>query len=204
MGEMKTSRKTAMKASLLIIALALLAGLVWLALRPDEPDEPVGAGVSETSRGTSFEVRVEKPRSALPLFGLLGLLPGGDKIGEPVLRFDHTSRGAQVGKVGHDRLELRADGWELLIEIDGEGRITRGTHLVFPILLAEKQRTLRCRPAERANGYLNAATRADSDVLDGSFLVKLAVCENVETGKVIEWPPSPLTLRGSFNGLPHS
>ena len=69
--------------------------------------------------------------------------------------------------------------------------------------LAEKQRRLRCRPADRASGYLRTTTRAGSDDLDGRFLVELATCENVETGKVIEWPPAPLTVRGSFKGLPY-
>jgi hypothetical protein len=37
---------------------------------------------------------------------------------------------------------------------------------------------------------------------DGRFLVELAACKNAESGKAIEWPPAPLTVRGSFNGLP--
>jgi hypothetical protein len=195
MGGVKTSKKT----SLIIIALALLAGLVVLMLRsrPDEADEPVGASVSETSRVPSFEVHVVPPRLALPLFGLLGLNPYGE------LRFDHASHGAKIGSVGHDRLELSAEGWDLHIETDGEGRIAPGTRLEFPILLAERQRTLRCRPADRATGYLHTTTRAGSDMLGGRFLVELATCENAESGKVIEWPPAPLTVRGSFEGLPH-
>ncbi|MCA1614313.1 MAG: hypothetical protein LC800_09295 [Acidobacteria bacterium] len=50
-------------------------------------------------------------------------------------------------------------------------------------------------------------------MLDGRFLVELAACVNVETGKILDteaggrpgdaWPSSPLTLRGSFAGLPH-
>ena len=195
MGWMKKSKKT----SLIVVALALLAGLVWLGSRPDEP---VGASVSETSRGPSFEVRVEKPRLARPLGGIFPTKLEAKLFGGGELRFDHASRGAQVGSVGHDRLELRADGWNLLIEADGEGRIAPGTHLVFPILLAERQRTLRCRPADGAVGYLHAAARAGSDHLDGRFLVELATCENAETGRAIEWPPAPLTLRGSFAGLP--
>jgi hypothetical protein len=135
-------------------------------------------------------------------------------VGGGALRFNHTSRGAHVGSVGHDRLELRADGWDLLIETDGEGRVAPGTRLVFPIEMAEVQRTLRCRPADRATGYLHANTRAGSDVLDGSFLVELANCVNAATGKIIDteaggnpgqaWPSEPLTLRGSFKGLPHA
>jgi hypothetical protein len=89
-----------------------------------------------------------------------------------------------------------------LIEADGEGHVASGTHLVYTMILAEKQRTLRCRPADGAPGYLRTTTRVGSDALDGRFLVELATCENVETGKVIEWPPAPLTVRGSFAGLP--
>jgi hypothetical protein len=192
--------KTSMRTWLSVIALALLAGLVWLVSRPDEP---AAASVPDASRGPSFEVRVEKPRLARPLFGILPTKLE-DKLLGGELRFDQASRGAHVGGVGHDRLELRADGWDFLIETDGEGGIAPGTRLVFPILLAERQRTLRCRPADGATGYLHATTRAGSSgVLDGSFLVELANCENAEAGRAIEWLPAPLTVRGSFAGLPH-
>jgi len=192
--------KTSMKASLIIIpALALLACLVWLVSRPDEP---VTSSVSGTSRSSSFEVHVEKPRIDRFLGGILPTKLEAKLLGGGELRFDHTSRGARIGSVGHNRLELSADGWDLFIETDGEGRVAPGTRLVFPIELAEKQRTLRCRPADGAVGYLHATARAGPDVLDGRFLVELATCENAETGKVIEWPPAPLTVRGRFEGLP--
>ena len=209
MDGVKASMKTSVKASLIIIAAALLACVVWLISRPGEPDE---ASVPHTSRGASFEVRVEKPRMDRFLGGILPTRLEEKLIGGGELRFNQASRGAQVGSVTHDRLELRADGWDLLIETDGEARISKGTRLVFPIEIAEVRRTLRCRPADAANGYLRATTRAGSDVLDGSFLVELANCENAETGKIIDteaggnpgqaWPSSPLTLRGSFAGLP--
>lgn len=199
---MKTSRKI----SLIIIALALLACLVVLVSRPDEPDEPdetVAASVSETSRGPSFEVRVVVPRLARPLAGILPDWVVGKLDGTPSeLRFDHTSPGARIGSVGHDRLKLSADGWDLSIETDGEGRITPGTRLVFPLGLGGRQVKLRCRPADRASGLLHTTKRAGADELDGGFLVELATCENAESGKAIEWPSAPLTLRGSFNGLP--
>ena len=198
MGGMKTS----VKKSLVIIALALLSCLVMLMLR-SRPDEPAAARVSDTSRGPSFEVQVVKPRLARFLFGIIPTKLEEKIFGGGELRFDHTSRGAEIGSVGHDRLELRADGWDLFIETEGEGRIAPGTRLVFQMELAERQRRLRCRPAGRASGYLRTTPRAGSDELDGSFLVELATCENDETGKVIEWPPAPLTVRGSFEGLPH-
>jgi hypothetical protein len=199
--------KPFMKTSMIIIALALiagLAGLVWLGSRPDEPDEQVGASVSETSRGPSFEVRVVMPRGGLPLGGILpdSLVKKYD-LTPRELRFDHTSPGAKIGSVGYDRLELSADGWELFIETDGEGRVAPGTHLVFPTGLGGRQVRLNCRPADRATGYLSTTTRAGSDELGGRFLVELATCKNAESGKTINWPPAPLTVRGSFVGPPH-
>jgi hypothetical protein len=198
--------KTSIKTWLIIIALAIvvLACLVWLGSRPAELDDPVAESVSDTSRGPSFEVRVVMPRSGLPLGGILP-----DALVEKLdltpreLRFDHTSRGAQIGSVENDGLELRADGWDLFIETDGKGRITPGTHLVFPLGLGGKRVRLDCRPADRANGYLRTTTRAGSDELGGRFLVELATCKNAESGKTTNWPPAPLTLRGSFAGLPH-
>ena len=202
---MKMPVKKSVKASLIVVALALVACLVWLVSRPSGPN------ASDAPRGPSFEVRVEKPRMDRFLFGILPIkleekLLGGE------LRFDHTSRGAEAGRVGPDLLELRAEGWGLLIEGDGRGGISPGTFLVFQIEIAEVRRSLRCRPADPAVGYLHADTRAGSDVLDGSFVVELANCINAETGKILDteaggspgdaWPQEPLTLRGSFQGLP--
>ena len=196
--------KTSMKTSLIIIALALLACLVVLRSRPDEPDEPVGVSVSDTSRGPSFEVRVVMPRGGLPLGGILpDWLVEKYDLTPRELRFDHTSRGAKIGSIEHNRLELSADGWDFFIETDSEGRITSGTHLVFPTGLGGRQVRLNCRPADRATGYLSTTTRAGSDELGGRFLIELATCKNAESGKTINWPPAPLTVRGSFVGPPH-
>jgi hypothetical protein len=202
--------KKSMKTSLIIVALALLAGLAYLVWLGSRPDEPVGASVSDTSRGRSFEVRVERPRIDRFLYGILPTKIEAKLLGVGELRFDHSSRGAKIGNVGHDRLELSADGWDLLIETDVEGRVAPGTRLMFPIEIAEKQWTLRCRPADRATGYLRTTPRPGSDVLDGRFLVELARCEDAKTGKILDteaggnpgdaWPSAPLTLRGSFVG----
>ena len=194
--------KRYMKTSLIIIALALLACLVMLISRPGEPDEPVGASVSETSRGPSFEVRVVVPRSNLPLFGILPDWLEAKLDGTPrQLGFDHASRGAEIGGVGPDRLELRADGWDLFIETDGEGRVGPGTHLVFPLRLGGRQVSLRCRPADPDIGRLHTNTRAGSNDFGGRFLLELTTCINAESRKAINWPSAPLTVSGSFAGL---
>lgn len=200
--------KTSMKTSLIIIALALLAGfvcLVWLGSRPAKQDaEPVGASVSDTSSGPAFEVRVVMPRSGLPLGGILpDWLVKKHDLTPRELRFDHTSSGAQIVSIEQDRLEVRADGWDLIIETDGEGRVAPETHLVFPIALGGRRMRLNCRPADPATGYLRTTTRAGSDDLGGRFLVELATCKNAESGKATNWPPAALIVRGSFVGPLH-
>jgi hypothetical protein len=195
-----------MKTSLMIIALALLgclAGLIWLGSRLDA-GEPVGENVFDTSQGPAFEVHVVVPRGGLPLGGILpDWLVEKYDLTPRELRFDHTSRGAKSGSIEHNRIELSADGWNLFIETDAEGRVAPGTHLVFPLGLGGTRLRLNCRrPADRATGFLRTTTRAGSDELDGRFLVELATCKNAESGKAIEWPPAPLTVRGSFAGLP--
>lgn len=204
--------KRSMKRSLIIVALVLVACvvfLVWFALRPDDP---LADSLSDPSAGPVFDVNVEKPRMDRALFGILPTKVEAKLFGVGELRFGHASRGAKIGNVEHDRLELGADGWDLLIETNGQGAITPGTQLIFPIEIAEKQWTLRCRPADQTVGFLDATKRAGSDVLDGRFVVELAKCEDAKTGKILDteaggnpgdaWPSSPLTLRGRFQGLP--
>ena len=193
--------KSSIKISLIIVVVVLLACLVVLVVLVSRRDQPVAANVLDTSRGPAFEVRVVVPRSGLPLGGILPDSLVRRLDGTPrELGFDYTSRGAQIVSVELDRLELRADGWDLFIETDGEGRVGQGTRLVFPLGLGGRQLRLSCRPADQASGYLSTTKRADSDELGGRFLVELATCNNVESGKTINWPPAPLTVSGSFVG----
>jgi len=152
------------------------------------------------ANGSWFEVRVEKPAAAQPLGGLFGL----GRLFSDDLGFDQSSPGAAAVGAAIDRIELRADGWDLTIEADDKGRIEPGTHLVFPIELANRRVTLRCRPADPAVGGLHTALPGDADELDGTFSLELAECENVASGKSLKWPPRPLTVRGTFDRLrPH-
>jgi len=198
MGYMKAS----VKASLVIIGLALLAcivGLIWLGTRSNETDEPIAESLSDATAGPSFEVRIVVPRMARAFGGILPDALVKKLDGTPSeLRFDHTSPGARIVSVGPDRLELSADGWEVFIETDGHGTITPATHLVFPITLGGRQVRLNCRPADPATGYLSTTPRAGSTELAGRFLVELAICKNADSGRLIEWPPRPLTVRGRF------
>ena len=92
--------------------------------------------------------------------------------------------------------------WYFFIENDGERGVAAGTRLVFPLALGGRHVTLRCRPADRSTGFLHTTTRSGSDELDGALVVELATCENAESGKVVNWPPAPLTVRGRFDDLP--
>ena len=110
-----------MKTALIIVVIIALALLAGLAVSRSRPDELVAASVSETPRRPSFEVRVVMPRLALPLFGILPDPLVAPMDGTPrEVGFDHASRGAAIGRVGHDRLELSAEGgWDLSIATDG-------------------------------------------------------------------------------------
>ena len=189
------------KIFVIIIALALLlAGIVALRLRREQP---IGRSMSETSlliRGPAFEVQVEMPafnsgRSPLEIPGaILGYDRGP--------RFDQASPGAQVGKIAPNHIELSADdGWDLLIETDREGRFTQGTHVGFPIKLGGRPLRFNCRPADPSRGYLHTTVRTGSDELDGSFQLEIAICTNAVSGKTAAWPYKPLKVRGNFAGL---
>ena len=210
MVRMKGSRKILL-IIIALVSLVCLPVVVWLLLRPGEPDAAI---IASTSQGRpAFTVTVEKPRMDRFLGGILPTRLEEKLTGGGELRFDQASRGARIGSAGSDRLELGADGWDLLIQTDRAGQVAPGTRLVFPIEIAEKQWTLRCRPADPTVGYLQVSTRPGSDVLDGRFLIELARCEDAQTGKILDteaggspgqaWPSSPLTLRGTFAGLQH-
>ncbi len=199
--------KKRIKTSLIIVALALLAclvglvGLVWFLSRPDKPDELIAESALDTSQSPSFEVRVVVPRMGLPFAGILpDSLAKKYDLTPRELRLDHASPGASIRSVALDGIELSADGWNLLVKADAEGQVTSGTHLVFPLGLGGNQVTLDCRPADRPVGNLHTTTRAGSDFIGGRFIVELANCKNADSGKTIDWPPAPLTIRGSFVG----
>ena len=184
-----------------IIALALLlACIVALRLRRDQP---VGPSVSETSRligRPAFEVQVEMPafNSGRAPWEIPGVILGYDR--GP--RFDQGSFGAHVGKIAADHIELSADGgWNLLIEADGEGRITQGTHVAFPVKLGGRPLKFNCRPADPVIGYLHTTARTSSDELEGNFQLEVAICTNAASGKTAAWPYQPLKVRGNFAGL---
>jgi len=196
------------KTSLIIIALVLVAGLiwlVWLVSRTDKKDYTVAESILDTSQSPSFQVRVVVPRMSRPFGGILPDWVVRKLDATPSeLRFDHTSRGAQIVSVGNDRVQLKADDWDFFIETDSEGRILPSTRLVFPLALGGRHLRLNCGPANPANGHLEIRPRAGSDEFAGSFLLELATCKNADSGKTTNWPASPLTVSGSFVGRPQS
>lgn len=189
------------KILVIIIALAfLLACVIALRLRRDEP---VGPSVSETSLligSPAFEVQVEMPafNSGRAPWEIPGVIFGYDH--GP--RFDQASPGAQVGKIAPDHIELSAaGGWDLLIETDGEGRLAQETHVAFPVKLGGRTLNFNCQPADLTIGYLHTTTLTSSDEVEGSFQLEVAICKNVASGKTAAWPYQPLRVRGNFAGL---
>lgn len=189
------------KIRVLIIPLALLlACMVALWWRREKP---IGPSVPEPSRsiaGPVFDVQVVIPafNSGRAPWEIPGVILGYDR--GP--RIDQASPGAQVKMIAADRLELSADGgWDILIETNGEGRLTQGTSVAFPVKLGGRPLTFNCRPADLSAGYLHTTTRPGSDELDGSFQLEVAICKNAASGKTASWPYQPLKVRGKFARL---
>jgi hypothetical protein len=187
------------KLLIIIIALVLLGGgaLLFKLRRDRVRANEVKAAIAAS--GPAFEVNVEAPMlSGRPPWEVPGVVLGLSERGP---KFDQTSRGAKVVYVGKDRLELNADGWNIFIVADGEGRIASGTHLQFPIKLGNRPLNFDCRPADHPAGQLITSTRANSGEIDGSFVVEVVTCINTKSSKTAAWPNEPLTIRGSFSGL---
>jgi hypothetical protein len=187
-----------MKTLLIIIGIALLLACIAVLWRRAKTKLPIVSQTSQSIEGPAFEVRVEMPLlSGRPPWELPGVILGYIERGP---RFDQASPGARIGNVTPHHLELSADGWDLLVEADSDGRIAPSTRLEFPVVLGGRPLRFRCGPAERAVGHLDTTPSAKSDKLDGSFLFELPNCKNPASGKTTAGQPV-FTIRGSFNGL---
>jgi hypothetical protein len=186
--------------SRVVLALGLLVGVavVFFSLGVYRPDRPVATIAPGSSPGPAFVVQILRPRLGLPLGGILPprLFGLEDHLG-----FASTSAGASVGSVGTRRLEFGADGWDLVLVLDGDGRVNPESEIVFELLFEERPRTVRCRPADPAVGTLETTRLAGSGELSGSFAIELARCEDADTGRPLGWPPEPFVLHGSFDRL---
>ncbi len=189
-------RRDGVRPSRVLLLLLLLAGFAVFAYRPDRP---VATIVPGSSSGPAFVVQVIRPRSGLPLGGILPPQLFGL---EADLGFDSQSAGASIGSVGPGRLELGADGWDLALVLDGDGRVAPETQVVFDLVFEDQLRKVRCRPGDPAVGLLSTTVLPESGELSGRFDVELARCEDAETGTPLGWPPKPFVLHGSFDRLP--
>jgi len=189
-------RTDGVKPSWILLSLLLLAGLIVVSYRPDRPFATIVPG---SSSGPAFVVQVIRPRLGLPLGGILPPQLFGL---EAHLGFDSQSAGAYIGSSGPGRLELGADRWDLVLVLNGDGRVAPETQVVFELKFEEQLRRVRCRPGDPAVGTLSISALAESGELSGSFDIELALCEDAETGTPLGWPSVSLVLHGSFDRLP--
>ena len=195
MADRNQRRSDGVKPSWILLALLLLIGFAVVSYRPDRP---VATIVPGSSSGPAFVVQIIRPRLGLPLGGILPpQLFGIDAH----LGFDSQSAGAYIRSFGPGRLELGADGWDLVLVFDGDGRVADETQVVFELEFEDELRRVRCRPGDPAVGTLNTTALADSREVSGSFDIELARCEDAETGTPLGWPTEPLVLHGSFDRL---
>ena len=121
---------------ILIVVILFAVPIALLLLFRSPPAEPVAPSALDTSHGPAFEVLVEKPHGARPLFGIFPEKLERRLFGGNELRFDTTSPWATISGSEQNRVELRAEGWNLVLVTDAEGRIATGTVLVFTFLLS--------------------------------------------------------------------
>ena len=197
----KGRRKRSSLKLWIVTLIAIPVLVVCLLIGMYQPDRPVDMIAPSSSNGPAFVVQVIRPRAGLPLGGLVPPQLFG-VVGH--LGFDSSSFGARVVYVDRERIELTADGWNLLIVAESEGKISTETQIEFDLVLQDRPRRVRCRPGNPAVGTLEVFTLAETRELAGNFDIELAHCEDAETGKRIPWPPKPLILHGSFDRLPLS
>jgi hypothetical protein len=164
-----------------------------------QPDRPRPAIVPGSSDGPAFTVQVVRPRLGLPLGGIL---PPGVFGVDAELAFTSQSSGAVVGAAGPGRLELAADGWDLVIVTDASGAVGPATSVVFDLVFENRVRRVRARAADPAVGSFTATPLAGADEVSGRFDIELPRCEDAVTGEDLGWPPRPFILHGSFDRLP--
>ena len=184
----------------LLIFLACIAALVSLSLSVYQPDRALPFIHPGTSSRPTFVVQVIRPREGLPLGGLLPPQLFGVDAG---LGFDSETMGASQ-RVEREGIEFKADGWQLNLMFDNEGRVTAETEIVFELIFEESPRKVRCRPGNPVIGACQTHSLENGGGLSGSFDVELPNCEDATTGKKLGWPPRPFILRGSFDRLPAS
>lgn len=187
------------RASWILLPLLLLGSLTVLAPTRCRVDAPVATIPPGSSPGPAFVVQIIRPRLGLPLGGLLPpQLFGLDRH----LGFGSESPGATIGKASSERIELSSEDWEFALVLDAEGRVSPTTQVIFDLVFEERERRVRCSPADPAVGSVHFTELEGSDELSGHFDIELARCEDAVTGKPLGWPTKPLVLHGSFDRLP--
>lgn len=196
-GKNKDQRSPSCLSRVLVLfcGIVIVLSFSFSLYRPDSPLPKISPG---TSSEPTFVVQVIRPREGLPLGGLLPpQLFGVDAQ----LVFDSATEGARHS-IGQEGIELRADGWELKLVFDRDGRVTPETEIVYELIFEERNRKVRCRPSDPAVGTLKITKLEGSGELSGYFDIELSNCEDAETGKPLGWPPKPFVLHGSFDRLP--
>ena len=171
--------------------------MIILAMNVYRPDSPIATIPPGSSDEPSFVVQVIRPRSGLPLGGVLPpQLFGVDAE----LGFNSKTVDAKYTLTG-DTLKLSGANWELTLVYDARGQIQPQSKVVFDLIFEDQERRVRCKPGNSPAGTLERI-EVEPDGYSGNFSIQLPVCEDDETGQSLGWPPNPFMLRGSFDRLP--
>lgn len=185
-----------------VVGIGLVVVILMTVYRADPPRAFVEPGSSD---GPTYFVQILRPALGLPLGGVV---PPGLFGVDTALGFDGSRSDASIqwrGDASREagQLVMTATDWDVVVEIDQDGRIDLAeTEAIFSFTFEERRVRVRCWPTEQAKGRCELVWLEGGRELGGMFEVELENCSDLETGLSLWWPPSPLVLRGSFDRIP--
>ena len=177
-----------------VFVTAFLLAFCFLAFPPDRYVTMLEPGESDEP---AFVVQVIRPRLGLPV---AGLLPPSFFGIEETLVFDSKEKDTTLAFAPNQYLRLSTSRWRVHLILNEQSDISSDSYVDLEIVFENKLQLLRCRPNQPSNSVCVIETLNNGKAA-GFVELELPHCENAETGTRIEWPPAPLLLRCSFDGV---
>jgi hypothetical protein len=115
------------------------------------------------------------------------------------LSFDSESENSRY-EFTSDGIRLYDANWDVKLKLNQSGQVHSESEVVVDLIFHERLRRVRCKSGAPVVAVFKQEEISDNE-FSGFFSVELPTCEDAETGESLDWPASPLVLRGSFDRL---